>query len=181
MGLDHLWAGWRSAYIESVTGDPDRRPDDEVRPPPSGEGSLFERILTMPDRDGFVVHRGVTCAALLNAYPYTNGHVLVMPLRAVGELHELTEEEHDELWRLVRDTVAAVRGAYRCPGVNVGLNLGEAAGAGVPDHLHAHVLPRWPGDTNFMTAVAETRVLPESLGTTWQKLRDAWPSASSNA
>jgi len=185
MGLDHLWAGWRSAYIASVTGGEVGDGDDgtvegvdPIRQPPPGEGSLFERILTMSDQEGFVVHRGVTCAALLNAYPYNNGHVLVMPTRAVGALGDLTEIEHDEMWKLVRDTVSAIEGAYQCDGVNVGLNLGSAAGAGVPDHLHVHVLPRWQGDTNFMTAVAETRVIPETLTTTWKKLRAAWPASS---
>ena len=173
--IDHLWAGWRSSYIESVTGgtdDPGR-----VRPPPAGPGSLFERILQLDDETAFVVHRGERCSALLNAYPYTNGHLLVLPNRAVPDLAELTPDEHAELWAIVRDGVTAVRAAYRCDGVNVGMNLGSAAGAGVPDHLHAHVLPRWAGDTNFMTAVANVRVLPETLASSWTKLRAAWPTA----
>jgi ATP adenylyltransferase len=172
--LDHLWAGWRSSYIEAVTGgtdDPGR-----VRPPPPGPGSLFERILQLDDETGFIVHRGERCSALLNAYPYTNGHVLVLPDRAVADLDDLDPAEHVELWSVVRDTVAAVRSAYRCDGVNVGLNLGAAAGAGVPDHLHVHVLPRWSGDTNFMTSVANVRVLPETLESSWQKVRAAWPA-----
>jgi ATP adenylyltransferase len=170
-GLDHLWAGWRSRYIADVTVDDAALSADDT-------GSLFERILDsgLADDEAFVVHRGARCAALLNAYPYTNGHLLVLPLRAVSELDELDDEETLELWSVVRDAVAALREAYRCDGVNVGMNLGRAAGAGVPDHLHVHVLPRWAGDTNFMTAVAETRVLPESLGETWKKLRAAWPS-----
>jgi diadenosine tetraphosphate (Ap4A) HIT family hydrolase len=193
MGLDHLWAGWRSTYIESIvdgrttapgateaaTGDATEDATAvryESTPPPAGEGSLFERILAMADDDAFIVHRGVTCAVLLNAYPYTSGHVLVLPNRAVADLSELSEAEHVELWSLVRDAVAAMRGAYRCEGVNVGVNLGGAAGAGVPDHLHVHVLPRWHGDTNFMTSVAQTRVMPEPLSTTWQKLTAAWPT-----
>ncbi len=180
MSLDHLWAGWRSAYIESVVDGTASHGDatdgrDGVTAPPAGEGSLFERILTMADDEAFVVHRGQTCAALLNAYPYTNGHVLVLPNRAVAELTALTDAEHAELWTLVRDTVTAVQVAYRCDGVNVGMNLGKAAGAGVPDHLHVHVLPRWNGDTNFMTSVAETRVMPETLSTSWHKLTTAWP------
>jgi ATP adenylyltransferase len=171
--LDHLWAGWRHAYIESVTGG-DADPD-EVRPPPDGPGSLFERILRLDDEQGLVVHRGRRCSALLNAYPYTNGHVLVLPNRAVAELDQLEPDEHLELWSIVRDAVTAVRAAYRCDGVNVGANLGEAAGAGVPDHLHVHVLARWSGDTNFMTAVANTRVLPETLASSWARIRASWP------
>lgn len=166
-GLDHLWAGWRSAYITTVTDDPTPvRPDDT--------GSLFERILRLDDEAGLVVHRGSRCAVVLNAYPYTNGHCMVLPRRAVADLDGLDAEEHAELWATVRRAVAAVRRAYGCDGVNVGLNLGAAAGAGVPDHLHVHVLPRWAGDTNFMTAVADARVLPEPLTDSWRRLRDAW-------
>jgi ATP adenylyltransferase len=93
----------------------------------------------------------------------------------VPELADLDDGELLELWSVVRDAITALRRAYHCDGVNVGMNLGQAAGAGLPDHLHVHVLPRWHGDTNFMTAVAETRVLPEPLGTSWRKLHDAWP------
>lgn len=172
MGLDHLWAGWRSTYITAVTEDDSALAPDE-------SGSLFERILGSgrPDDETFIVHRGERCFVILNAYPYTNGHVLVLPNRAVPELEELDEDEHAELWSTVRSAVVAVKTAYRCDGVNVGMNLGRAGGAGVPDHLHVHVLPRWNGDTNFMTAIAETRVLPETLGASWRKLSDAWPSA----
>jgi ATP adenylyltransferase len=167
--LDHLWAGWRSSYIVDVT-------TDASTVAPDASGSLFERILGggLTDDEAYIVHRGPRCSALLNAYPYTNGHLLVMPNRAVPELDDLDPDEHAELWETVRSAVAAVRSAYRCDGVNVGMNLGAAAGAGVPDHLHAHVLPRWNGDTSFMTAVAQTRVLPEPLDESWRKLRDAW-------
>jgi diadenosine tetraphosphate (Ap4A) HIT family hydrolase len=170
--LDHLWAGWRSSYISDVT-------TDRSTVAPTSDGSLFERILAseLSDEETYVVHRGERCAVILNAYPYTNGHMLVLPERAVAELDELDEEEHTELWRTVRQAVTAVRAAYGCDGVNVGMNLGAAAGAGVPDHLHVHVLPRWDGDTSFMTSVAETRVLPEPLGESWRKLRAAWPTS----
>lgn len=165
--LDRLWAGWRSTYVVSGSDGG----------PPAGDGSLFERILgsELPDRELYVVWRGLRCSALLNAFPYTTGHVLVLPNRAVPELEDLDDAESHELWEATRAAVAAVRGAYRPQGVNVGLNLGEAAGAGVPDHLHVHVLPRWRGDTNFTTAIAEARVLPEDLGTTWERLVAAWP------
>lgn len=170
MTLDHLWAGWRRAYIDGVV--------DERREPvsPGGDGSLFERILALPDDEAFVVHRGRRCSVILNAYPYTNGHMLVLPNRAVGELTDLDDAEHTELWSIVRDAVTAVTKAYRADGINVGMNLGEASGAGVPDHLHVHVLPRWNGDTNFMTAVAETRVMPETLSDSWRRLREVWPA-----
>jgi ATP adenylyltransferase len=170
-GLAHLWAGWRTTYIERVTTDA-----DELRSDHTGR-SLFERILdgTLPDDEAFVLWRGTRCSALLNAYPYGSGHLLVLPNRAVATLAGLDEAEGLELWGGIRAAVAAIESAYSPDGVNVGLNLGAGAGAGVPDHLHVHCLPRWTGDTNFMTAIAETRVLPEPLAVTYAKLRAAWP------
>lgn len=169
-GIDQLWAGWRHDYIVKVSepGDTSLEPDDT--------GSLFERILRLDDDQGFIVHRGVTCAVLLNAYPYCSGHMLVVPNRAVAELGQLTTVERHEMADLTTAAVAALEGAYRCEGVNIGTNLGAAAGAGVPSHLHTHVLPRWSGDTNFMTSVALTRVLPEPLDVSCSKLRSAWPT-----
>lgn len=169
--LARLWAGWRTTYIERVTAD-----DAEVRPDDAGR-SLFERILHagLDDAESCIVWRGETCFAVLNAYPYGSGHVLVLPQRAVADLADLAPGESAELWAGVTAAVAAIRRAYAPDGVNVGLNLGAGAGAGIPDHLHVHCLPRWSGDTNFMTTVAETRVLPEPLAVTWEKLRAAWP------
>jgi ATP adenylyltransferase len=166
--LERLWAGWRSDYVTSAAGD---------GPVTSGDGCVFCGILSsgLPDRESYVVWRGERCAALLNAYPYTNGHLMVMPLRHVGELEELTAEEAAELWDGVRDAVVALKAAYQPHGINFGANLGRSAGAGVPGHFHVHALPRWDGDTNFMTTVAETRVLPESLDASWEKLRATWP------
>jgi len=168
-GLEHLWAGWRGAYVSGATASPDGGR--------SSEECLFERILS-PGQDDLhhVVWRGARTAVVLNAYPYTSGHVMVAPVRHVGELEELEAGESLELWSAVTQAVQAVKAAYDPGGVNVGLNLGRAAGAGVPGHLHVHALPRWNGDTNFMTAVAGVRVLPETLPDTWAKLRDAWPS-----
>ena len=167
--LDHLWAGWRLSYIDAVTRPEDTSLDPDVN------GSLFERILALPDDEGMVVIRGRNCSVVLNAYPYTSGHLLVVPNRAVAELESLSDEELEEMSRLSRDAVIALKSAYRCDGVNIGLNLGRAAGAGVPDHLHTHVLPRWDADSNFMTAVALARVLPEPLDATLEKVRVAWP------
>lgn len=171
-GLVRLWAGWRSAYITRITTD-----DAEIRPDADGL-SLFERILAadLPDEETQVVRRGDRVSVLLNAFPYGSGHLLVLPNRAVADLAGLDPDESAELWATVEDAVAAVRAAYEPDGVNVGLNLGAAAGAGVPDHLHVHVLPRWAADANFMTAVAETRVLPEPLADTYRKVTDAWPA-----
>ena len=135
--LDRLWAGWRAPYLSD--GD-DQRSVDVV------EGlTLFESIEQsgLGDDRTFVVHRGPTCFVLCNAFPYTSGHLMVLPRRAVTELEDLTDAEHTELFASVRDAVVAVKAAYRPDGVNVGANLGAAAGAGVPDHLHVHVVPRW--------------------------------------
>ena len=109
--------------------------------------------------------------------PCTSGHMLVLPRRAVATLDALTTDEHLELWSTVRDAVAAIGEAYSPDGMNIGLNLGRAAGAGIDGHLHVHVLPRWSGDTNFTTTTAGTRVLPEALDETWRRLRGAWPDA----
>lgn len=166
MSLEHLWAGWRLAYVTGASAE---------REPPPGDGSLFERILQLGDEEGRIVARRSTCSALMNAYPYSNGHLLIVPNRAVQDLSELSDSEHAELWDMVREGVQALRGAFGCDGVNVGANLGAAAGAGVPGHLHVHCVARWQGDTNFMTVVADTRVLPQSLGESWEALRAAWP------
>ena len=111
----------------------------------------------------------------MNAYPYASGHVLVLPLRHVASLDACTDAESAELWAATRRAVAAIGTAYEPDGLNMGANLGRAAGAGIPGHVHLHVLPRWSGDTNFMTSVAETRVLPETLTLSWKRVTDAWP------
>lgn len=164
--LERLWAPWRSRYV--AAGD--------LAGSLPGDGTLFERLLAAPepDEETGIVWRGQTCFAVLNAYPYGSGHLMVAPNRAVVDLADLSDAESDELWAAVRAAVAAIRRAYNPGGVNVGLNLGAAAGAGVPDHLHVHCLPRWQGDTNFITTAAETRVLPESLAESWAKLSNAW-------
>ena len=144
-----------------------------------GDGrTLFEVLADgdHPDDQTHVVHRGATCFAVMNAYPYTTGHLMVLPRRAAADLSGLTDDEHDELWATVRDAVAAVNTAFEPGGVNIGVNLGRAAGAGIPGHLHVHVVPRWSGDTNFTTTVANIRVLPEALGESWRRLREAWPA-----
>jgi len=140
--------------------------------------SLFERIeqADLPEADAYILWRGEHCFALLNAYPYGTGHLMVVPKRAVPDLERLTEAEHSELWSAVRCASAALRHAYVPDGINVGINIGRAAGASEPDHLHVHCLPRWHADTNFTVAVAETRFVPEPLDLTWRKLRAAWPS-----
>jgi ATP adenylyltransferase len=170
VGLEQLWAGWRGEYVAGASAVPEA----------GGDGCVFCRIIGsgLPDDETFVLWRGQRCVALLNAYPYTSGHLMVMPLRHARDLEELDAAEAPELWGAVTDAVAAVKAAYAPEGLNVGINLGRAAGAGLPGHLHVHCLPRWAGDTNFTTAVAGVRVIPEALPRTWEKLRAAWPAPS---
>ena len=130
----------------------------------------------MSDEDANIVHRGATCFAILNAFPYGTGHLLVLPYRELANLEDLDPAETAELWSTVTDGVRAVKTAYGPDGVNVGINLGRPAGGSVSEHLHVHVVPRWTGDANFMTAVANTRTLPEPLVDTARKLRAAWPA-----
>ncbi|MHB1508457.1 MAG: HIT family protein [Acidimicrobiales bacterium] len=142
----------------------------------AGAACVFCTIASseLPEASTYVVWSSRTVVAVLNAYPYAPGHLLVMPRRHLGELADLEDDESASLWTSVKAAAAAVKSAYAPDGLNVGINLGRAAGAGIPLHLHVHVVPRWYGDTNFMTATAETRVLPESLSVSWQRLRASW-------
>ena len=161
MALEHLWAGWRGEYVATVDT--------------SSSACIFCGILESgaPDEDTFVVRRDERVFSIMNLFPYTSGHLMVMPLRHVGELEDLTDDERNDLWSSVTKAVSAVKAVYSPDGVNVGINLGRAAGAGVPGHLHVHVVPRWLADSNFMTAVADTRVLPESMRDSAAKMRKA--------
>lgn len=125
------------------------------------------------DRKNLILHRGQTAFIILNAFPYTNGHLLVAPFRQVSDVVELTDEETLEIGQLVAKGVAWVRKAYRPDGFNLGVNMGRAAGAGIPQHLHWHVVPRWNGDTNFMTSVGDVRVMPQSLHESYDRLVEA--------
>jgi ATP adenylyltransferase len=167
--LDRLWAGWRRDYVESTVAEP------------VGDGSVFVRILAsgLPDEDTHIIWRGRHCFVILNAYPYTNGHTLVMPYREVADLELLDPDEFAELWSAVAMVVTTIKAVYGPDGLNIGMNLGRAAGAGVPSHLHVHVLPRWNGDTNAMTTIAEVRVMPETLASSANRMRAAWPGTPS--
>ncbi len=169
MTLERIWAGWRSSYIDGVATQP---------PPADADGCLFERLASSDPDEVLVLARNDHAFAVLNAYPYTSGHLMVAPLRHESSLAGLSRAEAGAVMALVQDANLAVDVAYRPDGINVGANIGRAAGAGIPGHVHVHVLPRWNGDTNFMTTVAEARVLPESLTTSFDKLRAAWPSIS---
>jgi ATP adenylyltransferase len=169
VSLEQLWAGWRHEYV-TAAGAAERAGTND-------DACVFCRIAASgePSADNGVVWRGPLTLAVLNAYPYASGHLLVLPLRHLSDLADLTAAESSALWETTRKAAAALTTAYRPDGLNIGANLGRAAGAGIPRHLHLHAQPRWSGDTNFMTAVAGVRVIPESLPQSWQALHQAWP------
>ena len=158
--MDRLWSPWRLAYVMGAAA-------------PSPSGCIFcdAAAAGTDSGDSLVVARSSLAYVILNLYPYNNGHLMVVPNRHIGSLASATAEELGELIRLTRDAEVALSEAYQPHGLNVGINLGRAAGAGVLDHIHIHLVPRWTGDTNFLSAVGETRVLPESLGATVTRLR----------
>lgn len=157
-----LWAPWRMAYIER---------------PSTGTGEGGDIFVDLPqehdDRKNLIVHRGSAAFTMLNAFPYTNGHLLIAPYRQVADIVDLSDAELLEINQLVAKGVAWIRRAYRPDGFNVGVNMGRSAGAGVPQHIHWHVVPRWNGDTNFMTVTADTRVVPEDLHQSYDRLVEA--------
>jgi ATP adenylyltransferase len=162
VALERLSAAWRESYVSSAfQGQHDR----------DSEGCVFCLLATEPVSEATgVLWRSGHTYLVLNAFPYGSGHLLSVPYRHVAELEELSDEEYLDFTGVQRRAVIALNGAYRPDGMNVGMNLGSAAGAGIPRHLHAHSLPRWNGDTNFMTSIGETRVLSESLDATWRKV-----------
>ena len=154
--MERLWAPWRSAYVTGAGGDT--------------PGCIFCNI-DQPGRDELVLARGRFTYAILNLYPYNNGHLMLVPYRHLPSLAQTTMDEQTELIRFTRYAEMAITEAYTPQGMNVGINLGRPAGAGVVDHLHVHVVPRWNGDTNFMSTIGNTRVLPEDLAATKKKLQ----------
>jgi ATP adenylyltransferase len=157
--MERLWSPWRLAY---VTGSA------------SPTGCIFcDAVSEAPDpaREALVLVRGRLSFVILNLYPYNNGHLMVAPKRHIASLGAATADELSELMRFMRDAEAALTEAYRPEGINVGLNLGRPAGAGIADHMHIHAVPRWTGDTNFMSVVGNTRVLPEDIRDTAKRLR----------
>ena len=154
--MERLWAPWRQAYVTSTS---------------AGDSSCIFCHAFEPGRDELILVRGAVSFVILNLYPYNNGHLMVVPNRHVPTLASTTTVEQAELMRLTRHAEIALTEAYKPQGLNIGVNLGRSAGAGVLDHLHVHVVPRWNGDTNFMSIVGNVRVLAEDLGQTAKKLR----------
>ncbi|MDP6374037.1 MAG: HIT domain-containing protein [Vicinamibacterales bacterium] len=161
--VERLWSPWRFTYVSGID-----------RP----EGCVFCDAATQSDAP-LVVFRGTACYVILNLYPYTNGHLMVVPVRHVASLAATTAAERAEMMELTQFAERALAEAYRPHGLNVGINLGRAGGAGIVDHVHMHVVPRWDGDTNFMTSVAESRVLPETLEGSAEKLRPIFAKLAS--
>jgi len=162
--MDYLWTPWRYQYI-TATDQP-------------CECVFCAAAQASDDHAHFVVCRGAHNFVILNRFPYTSGHVMVVPYAHISNLEELPDETLTEMIRLSRDAARHLRAVYRSEGLNLGMNLGKSAGAGIAGHLHMHILPRWTGDSNFMTVVGETRVLPEDLERTWERLRAAFGGSS---
>jgi len=159
---EQLWAPWRLEYVQAADEQP---------------GCVFCLAQEREDEDRLVVRRGERAFVLLNKYPYASGHVMVAPMRHVGELAALEDAEAAEIHELTVRALEALAATYGPDGFNLGWNLGRVAGAGVLDHVHQHVVPRWSGDTNFMPVLADVKVLPEHLAETRRRLAEAWPGA----
>ena len=158
MASYRLWAPWRLEYLKGE----------------KSSDCIFCSKPGLPDDEAFIVHRGSSCYVILNAFPYTNGHVMVAPYAHVGDPRELPVETSTEMTDLTQRSLGAIERVYGPEGFNLGMNLGEVAGAGFAGHVHTHVVPRWKGDTNFMPVIGDTRVMPEALPDSWRRLRDAF-------
>ena len=163
--MDYIWSPWRYAYITGETGKPESC------------GCIFcEKQKETDDKKSLIVYRGEHCFIILNAYPYTSGHVMIVPNAHVDELQKLDPAAATEMMRLTQRMEGVLRELYRPDGINVGMNIGAAAGAGIAGHIHMHALPRWVADANFMSVIGETRVLPEALDVTWERMSKALKS-----
>lgn len=154
--MDHIWAPWRMKYILS------QKPD----------GCIFcDKPGQTRDRENLILHRGESCFVIMNFYPYNNGHVMIVPYRHVSNLDDLTASERNDLMALLTASAEILKRAIKPDGLNIGMNLGKVAGAGIDDHLHFHIVPRWNGDTNFMPIFGNTKVLPQGLQESWEMLK----------
>jgi ATP adenylyltransferase len=157
--MDYLWTPWRYAFVSTVH---------------KLEGCIFCELPKLSDEEARIVHRGQHCFVVLNAFPYTSGHVMIVPYEHLDQLQKLSPEASQEMMVLCQKTEGILRDVYGPEGVNLGMNIGKAAGAGIAGHIHMHALPRWLADANFMSVVGETRVLPETLEQTWNRLHTAF-------
>jgi len=157
--MDYLWTPWRYAYVSGT-----EKPLSCV---------FCEAARQKDDEKARIAHRGAHCFVILNTYPYTPGHVMIVPYTHLDELQKLASDAANEMMALSQRMESVLRELYRPDGINLGMNIGKAAGAGIAGHIHMHVLPRWVADANFISVVGETRVLPETLEITWKKLSSA--------
>jgi ATP adenylyltransferase len=160
--MDRLFSPWRSKYIESFS-----KPKDE-----EGE-CIFCEARHGNDEDHRIICRGKASFVIMNLYPYNSGHIMVVPYRHLQELSDLSNDESLEIMQLLQKMIAALRKVSHPEGFNLGANLGRSAGAGIDQHIHFHLVPRWGGDTNFMPVLADTKMISEDMNSTWIKLRDA--------
>ena len=163
--MDYLWSPWRYQYVTQQA-------------PPEGcvfcakiQGQPQDKPQQESDEENFVIHRGRNNFVILNLFPYTSGHLMIVPYRHIGQLSAADDATWTEMMALTRKAEQALQQAYRPDGINLGMNLGKSAGAGIAEHIHMHVLPRWHADSNFVTVIGETRVLPEALADTYRKLK----------
>jgi ATP adenylyltransferase len=159
--MDYIWTPWRYAYITTAAKST------------AADQCIFCELVKLPDADAKIVHRGNHCYVILNSFPYTSGHVMVVPFAHLDELQKLPQATANEMMSLSQRMESILRQVYSPDGINVGMNIGRAAGAGVAGHVHMHILPRWVGDTNFMTVTGESRVLPEALEVTYNRIKTA--------
>ena len=172
-GFDRLWTPHRMDYIDGPARPVEGAGDTKDCP--------FCSVPTLDDADGLIVARGASCYVVLNKYPYNTGHVLVCPYRHVGDYTDLDHDELVEMAEMTQAAVQVLREGYGAQGVNLGMNLGAVAGAGITGHVHQHAVPRWGGDANFLPIVARTKSLPELLGQTRERLAAAWPTPTPTA
>lgn len=163
--MDHLWTPWRMSYLRGETSKPDH--------------CVFCHKVGGDDKQELTVARSEYVYATLNLYPYNNGHLLIVPYDHVADLGQLPPEAACDMMQMAQDAVSALRTVYNPTGFNIGINLGQSAGAGIAEHLHMHVVPRWPGDSNYMTVIGHTRVIPDLLADTYHQLLKAWPGQKS--
>jgi ATP adenylyltransferase len=156
--MDYLWSPWRYAYVSGAQ---------------AASTCIFCTAAKESDEKAHIVYRGTYCYIILNIYPYTNGHVMIVPYAHLDELQKLPAQTAQEIMSLSQRMEGVLRSLYRPDGINLGMNLGKAAGAGVAGHIHMHMLPRWVADANFVSVIGETRVLPEALKVTWERIRQA--------
>lgn len=164
-GFDRLWAPWRFGYVSEASKQERAKGCPFCDLPARGASH---------DRESLILHRGEHAYVICNAYPYNPGHLMVIPFEHEADLEALDEGVADEVWSLTRRSVAVLKERLGCQGVNVGINLGSAAGAGIAPHLHVHLVPRWAGDTNFISVVGAARVLPQAIDEVWERLHGGW-------